>query len=135
MLHFLAGVLLSLSAALFGSGPPLPDPDPNPIVMTTVVDGVVVNVHANLTLSTFDYIPEENVLLTSFAASGALPGGPNDQLPTLTTSWVDAQGVTHTVATPIPSTTPDGLQRATDLHRRLVGILQAAHPPRPVPPP
>ena len=57
--------------------------------------------------------------------------GPQAPTPTLTTSWTDKSGVVHTVSTPIPSTTPSGLQKASALHNTLVDIMQGAHPPRP----
>lgn len=53
-------------------------------------------------------------------------------VPTLRAQWVDAQGVTHEVTTPIDSSTPAGVDRALELHEKLVSRLQAKHPPRPV---
>ena len=49
--------------------------------------------------------------------------------PTLTTSWKDAQGGTHTVTTPIVGTTPAARKRCIELHEELVRALQALHPP------
>lgn len=57
------------------------------------------------------------------------------EAPTLTTTWTDAKGVTHTVSTPIPSTTPAGLAKATQLHLQLVQTMQTAFPPAPPPQP
>lgn len=144
MLNLLFAFLFSLVAA----SPPLPPvkQDPNPIVSTCVVDGTIVNVHADLMLSAVDVYSDADELtpLASFAFDGREvdpakvaellpqlpPGGP---VPTLTTKWVDALGVEHTVVTPIASSTPQGLKAATELHERLVKIQQGAHPPRPVP--
>lgn len=144
MLHFLFALLFSLVA----TSPPSPrvEQDPNPIVSTCVVDGTLVNVHADLMLSAVDVYSDANecVLLASFAFDGRqvdpaevaklLPqGGPSGPVPVLTTKWTDAQGVEHTVTTPIAASTPQGLKAATELHEKLVKIQQGAHPPRPVP--
>jgi len=85
-------------------------------------------------LSMFDI--EENVLIASFATYGKMdPPQGQDPVPTLTTSWCDKDGVTHTVTTPIVSTTEAGLQRALDTHNMLVNMQQRKHPPKPCPPP
>lgn len=55
----------------------------------------------------------------------------SEPVPHLTTSWVDARNVTHTVVTPIASSTAAGVQRAFELHEKLVELLQRAHPPKP----
>ena len=54
-----------------------------------------------------------------------------EPVPHLTTSWTDVAGVTHTVSTPIASTTPAGLAKATQLHQTLVDLMQRNYPPRP----
>lgn len=60
------------------------------------------------------------------------PQGPigNAENPAVQTTWVDRAGVTHSVSTPIPSATPAGLTRATQLHNQLVALMQAQFPPR-----
>ena len=55
-----------------------------------------------------------------------------DENPQLTTTWTDAKGVTHSVSTPIASTTPAGLNRAVQTHQALVTTLQGLYPPKPV---
>lgn len=144
MLHFLSLFLLMVAGAL--SPMPPASQDPNPILATSIVDGVPVNVHANGMLSAVAFIVDEGTPLASFGFEGVtvdpaevakmLPQGPmgTAPTPTLTTTWVDAAGVTHTVSTPIASSTPAGLKAATDLHEQLVQIMQRKHPPRPVPP-
>lgn len=67
----------------------------------------------------------------SSAVSAAIGQNPAPT-PTITTQWTDALGVTHTVSTPVPSTTPAGLAKAQATHDALVAALQAAHPPKPV---
>lgn len=49
---------------------------------------------------------------------------------TLTTTWTDDNGVTHTVTTPIPSSTPAGLNRSRTLHLDMVRWMQQIYPPR-----
>lgn len=49
--------------------------------------------------------------------------------PTVTTSWRDANGGTHTITTPIVGTTPAARARCIALHEELVKALQALHPP------
>jgi len=82
-------------------------------------------------------IDDEFTSYSEYRIPGSSPQGPVGQgpLPTLTTAWKDKLGVTHTVSTPIPSTTPAGLAKATQLHNSLVTLLQGLHPPAPVPNP
>lgn len=136
MLNVLFAFLLFVAGSLPA---PRVEQDPNPIVATCVVDGTTVNVHADRMLSVVE-LADEGTPLASFAFEGRevdaetiaplLP--PGDPLPMLTTTWTDAQGVQHTVSTPIVSQTPAGLAAATSLHDRLVAIQQRAHPPKPV---
>ena len=58
-----------------------------------------------------------------------------EPLPSISTTWTDCAGVTHSVSTPIVSTTPTGTARAVEQHHIIVLALQRAYPPRPVPPP
>ncbi len=107
----------------------------------TAVDaetGAVLVLHddARLTLSEFD--AATNAIVTATARRGAMlfapqgtPGGP---LPTIKTTWTDAQGVQHEVTTPVDSATDAGIDRARRIHKRLVALEQADFPPRPVAP-
>lgn len=71
---------------------------------------------------------------TQGSASKFVAQGTDDPVPSLKTSWCDAQGVTHEVVTPIVSQTEGGIDRAHALHEKLVAKMQAKHPPRPCPP-
>ena len=99
-----------------------------------ICDDAIFAVHATgVSLSSLD---DDGRLIGSVATRGARHAqGTGDPVPTLTTSWCDKDGVTHTVSTPIVSTTEAGLARATTLHNRLVAIQQAQHPPKPCTPP
>jgi hypothetical protein len=118
--------LLSMFLVVFG----FTMPTPISVVPTDV--GFLVT-HEDGKLTELAPLDSEGIILASFGRA------PNDQspqqpVPTLQTSWTDANGVTHTVTTPIPSTTPAGLQAATALHTNLVQIMQTRYPPR-LPPP
>lgn len=69
------------------------------------------------------------------ASQFSMTQGPMGQspVPTVRTQWCDAAGVTHEVVTPIVSQTDAGVARATALHDKLVGIMQAKHPPKKCP--
>lgn len=97
-------------------------------VLTTWSDGLVLLVANDLSTYSVSSMSDE---------TNRVPQGPilDAQTPMLTTTWTDANGVTHTVQTPIPSTTPSGLTKAIDLHNQLVAALQALYPPRPITPP
>jgi len=73
----------------------------------------------------------------SFEAGKIMPQGqgPNAPLPGMMSSWVDVGGTTHTVNTPTPSQTPDGMRKAREIHIQSVQEMQRAFPPRPVTPP
>lgn len=89
-----------------------------------------------LTLSLLDV--ETNLVQTTTAASGAalwfvFPQGPvvGGPLPSLTTTYKDVGGATHTITTPIVSDTEAGLDKARKLHKRLVQMMQQDFPPAP----
>lgn len=52
-------------------------------------------------------------------------------LPTVTTTWTDANGVSHSVSTPFPALSPAAMRRLLDQHNQLVTIMQGLHPPAP----
>lgn len=51
------------------------------------------------------------------------------QVPELRTSYKDANDATHTIVTPVVSSTPAGLRNAIETHQRLVEAMQAIYPP------
>lgn len=119
------------------NGGPLPRLEAAAVPMsTTFVGDALFTMHADGGMS-LAAIDADGELCASFYASGGgdTPQGVGDPVPTLRTSWCDKDGVTHEVVTPIVSTTEAGLTRATQLHDRLVGLLQARHPPKPCPAP
>lgn len=106
----------------------------DPPVWSQLAGDAILSTHASGELSVSCFLADEGVVLSS--TTGAVQGGPPpDPLPMLTTSWVDADGVTHTVSTPVASPTPAGIQRAINLHDQLVQLMRLGHPPAPVPPP
>ena len=128
--------LMMLVNVLFAQGPPLKLDWCPPILTTTEVGDAFLNVHIDDSLSLVT-IAQDGTLLASFGDM-ELPKSMmavDDPVPTLTAQWCDADGVTHTVVTPIVSTTEQGLARALDLHTQLVRIMQNRHPPKPCPPP
>lgn len=106
-----------------------------PVSSVIIDDLTVMSVHQKGEVSLVSPIFEENVMAISVAELEGDPQQGPEPVPHLTTSWVDNLGVTHTVTTPIPSSTPAGLKKSTDLHDALVKLMQAKNPPRPVPPP
>lgn len=125
----------------YWNGDSLPKVVASSIVWQSIeADGTIVSMHENGVL-TFATVDSEGTFHASFAGttrdveSMQGPIGATDPVPTLRTSWCDKAGVTHEVVTPIVSTTDAGLDRATDLHDKLVARMQAKHPPRPCPPP
>lgn len=72
---------------------------------------------------------EEGVLIVS-TADARVPQSPSGSVPTITTSYQDKNGATHTVSTPITSTTPAGLQSAKQTHQALVTMMQQLYPPK-----
>lgn len=145
MLSFLFAILASLCAWVAPPQDPVNGSKDRLALLAPIVaqefDGADVwTLHADGTESLFG-IDADGVLVSSFASDGSAKNqatqGPigSQPVPTLRTSWCDALGVSHEVTTPIDSSTPAGIDRATDLHEKLVARLQAKHPPRPCPPP
>lgn len=66
----------------------------------------------------------------------APPQGPvgNAPTPSITTSYKDEDGMTHTITTPIVSTTEAGLDAAMQTHRKLVRLMKGIYPPAPAGP-
>lgn len=139
MLAFLS---LVLSFVAFTAAPPLDGPlafadaraavvapcdEPDPIVWLQLQrSGNVLAVHASGALSNSAAV--DGVVLRSFGDAPAQMvtiGGE----PTLTTTWRDAQGGTHTVTTPLAGSTPAAVERAVKLHEELVRTMQQLHPP------
>jgi hypothetical protein len=127
---FLLSLLFCFCAYAQAADPPL---------WTVAVDDPVsvLTTHSSGDLSLSTVLDAECVVVTSHGRVGQLASTqspPTDPIPVIRTAWVDKGGVTHEVTTPIVSSTEAGLQRAIDLHDRLVAIMQMGHPPRPVGP-
>jgi hypothetical protein len=79
-------------------------------------------------------VAADAIVTSSYGQTGGqqerVPQNP-EPLPIITTEWVDTRGVTHSVATPVPSNTPAGMKRAMDTHLLLVSTMQNTFPPRP----
>jgi len=52
-----------------------------------------------------------------------------EPVPVIRTSWTSAGNVQHEVVTPVVSTTPAGIRKATEVHDALVANRQARYPP------
>lgn len=131
---------LSLFLSLFLTAAPPPDlafepaqlacvhvsiDDADPIVWHQfTAGGNVFALHASGAFTNSGIVDGELVTSTSARA----PVFALDE-PTVTTSWKDAQGGTHTITTPIVGTTPAARARCIALHEELVKALQALHPP------
>ena len=127
MLRFLSVLVLVVASAASQVIYSVPHKDG---VMTLFADASVLYVQAGV----------EDGFQTSYSGgAGSMAARMQGQVsppadgPVLTTVWTDARGVTHSVATPVPSQTPQGIQRAVDAHNTLVTTLQQIHPPRPNP--
>jgi hypothetical protein len=121
--------------AMFASFAPAPQAVrlQDPVVWSQLCeDGVVAALHVDGTM-TATKLTEEGVLVTSTTAL-APQGTSNAPVPTVTTSYKDADGMTHTVTTPIPSTTPAGLESSMQTHRTLVRLMKQIYPPAPTTP-
>lgn len=98
----------------------------SPIVATNVLPGgTLTNVHqsgAIVALSIVDGFPVAT-LIDHEAAFG-------DPVQTLTTTYTDRNGVTHTISTPIIGQTPAALQRAQTQHLAMVQWMQQQFPPK-----
>lgn len=106
-----------------------------PIEIVRDADAVIA-FHVDGSLSAVEFDATEGVVLRTIAngsaamlAAAGASSDMGDPVPALSASWKDAQGVQHTVTTPITGTTDAALQRSLALHNRIVAIMQAAHPP------
>jgi hypothetical protein len=100
-----------------------------PIVSTSALpNGSLSNTYSNGMTAVFSVATDGSPVVTFLDQSPM----PQDPVQMLTTSWVDAQGVTHTVSTPVISQTPAGVTRAREQHADTVKWLQGIHPPKPV---
>lgn len=66
---------------------------------------------------------------------GLLKGDPvqstaDEVLPILKTEWVDAKGVTHSVTTPVVTSTTTGFVKTLKKHQERVDAMQKIWPPR-----
>jgi hypothetical protein len=123
--YFMAPVFLVL--ALF-SGAHDPGPQQDPIVWSQVdKDGVVSALHQDGTL-TASKLTEEGVLVTSTSAEPPQGGG-TSPTPVVTTTYTGQDHSTHTITTPIASTTPAGLAAAMQTHKALVALMKVSFPP------
>lgn len=104
-----------------------------PVVLQLERQGVIYSLHNDGSSSAVTFEVSSGLLYTSLADAGSATqarlGDP--PLPTVTTTWTDANGVTHSVSTPFPGNTPAALRRTLDLHNQLVLLQQTLHPPAP----
>jgi hypothetical protein len=118
--------MLSFLLALCMFFAPAPAPqDPDPLLVW--MDGTVVMALHQDTNITASVLAEDGVIVTSTTAPQSPGGG---TAPTLTTSYLDKNGATHTITTPVVSTTPAGLESAKTTHRALVQLMQGMYPPK-----
>lgn len=102
---------------------------PAPVEVLSVSDkGVVSSMHENGMLSAVLVSPETGDISISVADEEGDHQDPAP-VPHLSTSWRDRNGMTHTVTTPVPSSTPSGVRAAMATHQTLVNTMQAVYPP------
>lgn len=151
MKHFAAGLLMAVAlvSSVFAQMPDVPmrgdvkvrlDAAASVIWQQVSADATIESMHSDGLFSVVGLADDGSMVATFYVNSrtgGDVPQGPiaDDPVPVLRTSWCDKDGVTHEVVTPIVSSTDGGVDRAIGLHEKLVGRLQAKHPPRPCPPP
>lgn len=104
-----------------------------PVIAQSFDGDALVNLHEDETVSMLSVAGDDFV--TSFYKAGLQGPIVGAETPAITTTWCDKKGVTHTVRTPIDSSTPAGIDRAVELHDKLVARMQQKHPPAPCPPP
>lgn len=104
------------------------------VVDSKLVADAVVSVHDDAAVSMVGLVLPEKVLVCS-VADGFERDSPQGQNPapvsSLQTTWKAADNTSHTVTTPIVSTTPAGLERAIQLHTDLVRSMKIIYPPVP----
>ena len=105
-----------------------------PPPIETIVDGdILYAIHSPTVVSATRF--DDGVIQSSLAIDGPTdPPQGQAPVPVLTTTWTSADGVTHSVSTPVASTTPAGLANAEEIHHTLVTLRQRRDPPRPVRP-
>lgn len=96
---------------------------PSDVISVTPMNGAVLSVHADGTMSLSD---GWNASFVKGGGQGPIIG--SDQA-VFTTKWQDKTGATHQVQTPVVSTTQTGIQKAVVLHKQLVDSLQQLYPP------
>jgi hypothetical protein len=135
MLNLFASWMLLLLPVPISSAPSAVDPG---VVWSHVSsEGVVSMLFDDGSAATMLVDVEGTVTVSAAnaAIAHALPQGPTTggPIPTLTTAYKDEDGMTHTITTPIPSTTPAGLESALRVHRDLVRLMKGIYPPAPHP--
>lgn len=123
--------LVSLFVSLLFAMPPPPMAKLDPAVIWSQVDkdGTVSLLFDNGGATTMQVDSEGSVSVSS--ADAMIPQGPSTTGPTpsITTSYKDEDGMTHTINTPIVSTTEAGLNAALETHRKLVRLMKGIYPP------
>lgn len=104
------------------------------VVYTLDVQGDFFSSHLQNKYSMLGMSTDGNLLISTGKDGITTEDPPQGQepVPNLTTSWTDVQNVTHSVVTPVASPTAAGVQRAFELHQKLVELMQKAHPPKPI---
>ena len=102
----------------------------SPVIDSGEYSGTLICVHADASVSMVRAVLGEDSLVCSVADARSLPQGPVAPVPTLSATWVSDDGSSHTVVTPIVSTTPSGLDSAIELHRELVRRMKLIYPPK-----
>lgn len=97
-----------------------------------LVAGVVYSATETSATASTLFIDDDGklVVMTSRYGGGDDAQGQQAPTPVLTTTWIDTDGVTQTVSTPVASTTPAGQTAAVRTHEALVHAMQQIHPVR-----
>ena len=129
-MRFLLSVVLLVASLMAHSVPPRPQdtpPDPTAklgeIIATQALDSTtLLNFHEHgQSVARLD-------VQTMTMHFSLITGG---DLPTLTMSYVDTNGMRHVVETPFPSINPSArqLRETIKLHKQIVAAMQAEFPP------
>lgn len=103
----------------------------DPVIAAKHIDAYTVLAHHQSGAMTALYIDETGTVLWSYGdpVEGVQDPSP---VPVFESSYVDQDGVTRRVVTPATGNTDAQLEKAFKLHQRMMRLMQAAHPPRPV---
>ena len=110
-----------------------------PIVATAPLAGGVVAVHSDGS-GTWVAIDQGELMLSIIDQRTGPGSGPSlspesvqqggtAPVSTVTSSWVDVNGQSRSVTTPIVSTTAQGVEKAIETHKRIVDAMQKLYPP------